>query len=571
MSRAESREFKVSANMVYHLVFSQAGTVAKAIAELIMNSHDAGADTFELTIDKNGFEAKDNGHGFRSRKEIEDWFEQLGFDHSDELHKQEGRFSRFGLGRAQCMAFARTFWHTNTFLMGVDIKARGISYDLSIDQPQVDGCTVKGEWYEPMSFADIKTTTRELEELVAYARITVKVNGATITRTGDKWDHETDKVFIRRKETGGLSVYNQGVLVRTYPAYQYGSGIVVSKVPLILNIARNDILQSSCPVWKEVRGFLRDDAVTRSKKKPRLNDDERKLLIDQLVAGDLTYAEVKDAQLLEDIAGRKWKLDKVVGTLFTVHTSGSRTAADRIQQSKQAFVLAGRMLDSFGVDTPEALVSVLERIFKAGNAYPWGVTALKFTPIESLLQTHNAEYSLLKDGELTKVETVALKSLRYGFGLLQDAVHLALHNTYRRGNSRELYVGVTEHARAWTDGRTYVAINRAFLREHARDGLRGFTTLTNVLVHELCHESNTATGHDHGAEFFEAFHDVLCGSRCNSYGTSIRNAMSMFLKLAQKEKLSLTRNELRDFDREVDIERTLYDDDEFIKAADAAA
>ena len=288
MSTAEKRDFRISNNMIFHLVFSQAGTIAKALGELVMNAQDAGANVFKVTMTNDSFEASDNGHGFRSRQEIENWFEELGFDHSDELHQEDGRFSRFGLGRAQIMAFGSTDWYTNTFCMSVDIKARGISYELKADLPLVAGCTIKGQWYEPLSFTDLSNALREFEELIAFVKIDVEVNGKVVNRKNVKWDFETGTVQVKRRDTGGLQVYNQGVLVKTYPAYQYGSGVVVSKVPFTLNIARNDILHSSCNVWKEVRTLLRADAVEQATRKPRLTEDQRMLLLTQAVAGELS-------------------------------------------------------------------------------------------------------------------------------------------------------------------------------------------------------------------------------------------------------------------------------------------
>lgn len=562
MSATESRDFRISNNMIFHLVFSQAGTVAKSLGELVMNSQDAGAVRFEMTIDPSGFTAQDNGRGFQSRAEIESWFEELGFDHSDDLHQEDGRFSRFGLGRAQCMAFAATQWRTHTFLMDVDIKARGISYDLAVDQPYVEGCRVEGQWYEPMSFADLKTTLRELEELIAYVDIDVIVNGNKINRTKTKWDYETDTVYVRRKERGDLAVYNKGVLVRTYPSYQFGSGVVVSKVPFTLNIARNDILQSSCPVWKEVRAFLREDAVNTNKKKRRLNDDERQMLIDQLISGDITAEDVRDSPLIEDVTGRKWKLEKLWQGPITVHTNGAKLAADRIQQSKQAFVLAKSVMESFSADTPEDLVALLEQIVRTRR---WGAhLTLRYVPIEDLLESHNDEYLLLKPKELTKVERVTLSALNSGFRDLQHCVNLTLHGRGHCGRYRTLYVGASDHAHGWTDGHSFVAINRDFLREHARDGSRGFIAMFNLLVHELCHEANTATSHEHGAEFYEAFHDVMLGEHHSAYGTALRKALTRFVSYSEREGLKLSRNETRDIDREVAIDRAVFEDEAFL-------
>lgn len=564
MSNAEQRDFRISNNMIFHLVFSQAGTIAKALGELVMNAQDAGAKSFRVSISPDGFTATDDGHGFRSRKEIEDWFEELGFDHSDDLHQEDGRFSRFGLGRAQIMAFGSTDWLTNTFCMSVDIKARGISYELKVDQAPVQGCTIKGSWYEPQSFSDLKDILREFEELIAFTKIEVEVNGKVVNRKNVKWDFETDTVQVKRRESGGLQVYNQGVLVKVYPAYQYGSGLVVSKVPFTLNIARNDILHSTCTVWKEVRALLRSDAVNQAKSKPRLTEDQRLLLLSQAVAGELVYEDVEKSALIEDVTGRKWKLDKLIGSTITVYTEGSRALADRVHQSKQAFVLSRAMMDAVGADTPEALIQTLERVINSGPRPAWRKPwELKYQPISKLIEGNNERYVLLPAKELTKTEQAALSAMSRGFGYIERAVSLTIDGKHRP--ARKLYIGESGQAHAWTDGSTYVAIDRKFLAENIRDGFRGFTAIANVLVHELCHDANTATGHDHGAEFYETFHDVLCGRFNYSYTSGIRYMTACFLSAAQKAGLKLSRNEVRDLDREVELERDLLGATSFLE------
>lgn len=571
MSIAEKRDFRLSNHMMFHLVFSQAGTIAKGLTELYMNAEDAGSSTFELEINIDGFKVVDRGRGFKTLKEIEDWFEELGFDHAaDELHRDESRFSRFGLGRAQIMAFARTQWLTNTFSMDVDIKERGFGYELLVEQAQVDGCTIIGKWYEALSFAELKTVQREFEELIRFANIPIIVNGVTVNSTNVKWDYETDKVYIQRRTSGDMAVYNRGVLIRSYPAYQYGSGIVVSKVPLTLNVARNDILQSGCEVWKEVRAFLREDAVTTSKRKQRLNDSERQLLIDQLLSGELDYDDVRESPLIEDVTGRKWPMNKLLRGPITVHTSGTKLAADRVQQSKQAFVLAKSMMEVFSADTPQGLIERLE--FAMSQGLRWK-RELTYIPIDQLISSNNDQYTLLKEKELTKTELVAFKSISKGIGHLGSAVWASTstsQGSMARYN-RKLFFGVSEHANAWTDGTSFIALNRDFVRKHIRDGFRGFTTICNVLVHEFCHESNTATGHEHGSEFYETFHDVLCERQDMGYGTAIRTMLTDFLARAQKEGLKLTRNELRDLDREVYLERDIYETTDMLDAMEVVS
>jgi len=572
-STAEKRDLKVASNILHHLIFAQAGTIGKAIAELVMNSQDAGADTFTLTIDNNGFIAEDNGRGFQTRKEIEDWFEELGFEHTSDLHQQEGRFSRFGLGRAQIQAFGTTEWNTTTFKMCVDIKGKGLGYDLHVDQPFQQGCRIIGQWYEPLSLTDLKETITEITTLIAHTRIAVAINGNTVNQKAIAWDYETDKVFIKRNQSGDLKVYNQGVLVRSYSGYQYGSGIVVSKVPFALNMARTDILQSTCPIWKEVRSFLREDAVRRSKDKPRLNDSERQLLLNQWISGVIEFTEIRTAPIFEDVSNRKIAPSRLLKTVVTIHTPDcGKQQADSLQQSKVALVLNHNVIEAVGASSPSEAINILNEAIQR----QWSGSAIQYVPIENLVATMSDNYQLLATRELSKVDLMGLKSLNKGIHELQRAVDYAYMTQgeilVSRRKPRELRIGISSGAAAWTDGFSYVAINRDFMREHIRDGFRGLTVLANVIVHELCHEANTATAHDHGTEFFQTFHDVLCGTNCNAYGTAIRQMGAFLLAYSQRNGIKLSRSELRDFDREINIERELYDCKDFLQeSADSTA
>ncbi len=59
----------------------QAGTVAKSALEAVMNSIDAGATRIEVELTPKRLVIRDNGKGFKSEKEIDDYFAVFGQPH----------------------------------------------------------------------------------------------------------------------------------------------------------------------------------------------------------------------------------------------------------------------------------------------------------------------------------------------------------------------------------------------------------------------------------------------------------------------------------------------------------
>ena len=79
----ETRRFSVHPEIIYSLIKAQAGSLGKAVLECCMNSIDAQATRLDVAIDANTITIKDDGQGFRTREEIEQWFEVFGFPHAE--------------------------------------------------------------------------------------------------------------------------------------------------------------------------------------------------------------------------------------------------------------------------------------------------------------------------------------------------------------------------------------------------------------------------------------------------------------------------------------------------------
>lgn len=58
--------FELDPQIIHHIIYSQAGSIGKAVIELIMNSVDAGAGAVIIDITPEGFSCRDDGRGFAS-------------------------------------------------------------------------------------------------------------------------------------------------------------------------------------------------------------------------------------------------------------------------------------------------------------------------------------------------------------------------------------------------------------------------------------------------------------------------------------------------------------------------
>ena len=264
-----SREFNAHKNLLVLVMEAQAGTLAKALMEAVMNSVDAAATHVTVMLTEKTFAVRDNGRGIQTLEQLESWFDTFGTPHDPD----EQVLGKYRQGRGQLFSFARNTWRTATFKMVVDIRnGAQLGYDLTEGLSAVKGTRIDGELYESLSSASLDEVGKELAELVRFAPIPVTLNGKLISRKVDelKWDIETDDAYIKTTREGDLKVYNRGFLVKGYSNYSFGTGgIVVSKRLLELNTARNDILTHKCSVWRRVSTKIRETSLRKSQVRAR--------------------------------------------------------------------------------------------------------------------------------------------------------------------------------------------------------------------------------------------------------------------------------------------------------------
>ncbi|MBU2723877.1 ATP-binding protein [Acidithiobacillus ferridurans] len=577
----ETLEFTVDPAIIHHTIQSQAGTLGKAIIELVQNAVDAGADRCDIRIDQDTFVVQDNGKGFASRAEVKNYFAKFGTPHKE----GDATFGRFRIGRGQIMTFAATRWLSSVFSMDVDIKKKGLRFDLTDTNPEMPGCRIEGRWYEALYpkaiedeedgyFARIDpepdphaALILELKNSLRYVRIAAFLNGERISMDcgSEKWTMENEDAYFRLKASGSLAIYNQGVLVREDPGYLFGcGGIVVTKKNILLNVSRTEILRTQCPVWpaieKEIRREGRKFRATKAGA-TRMDENSRKHAALELMMGQGSF-ETPVLTLLPRKHVNMHYLASRSDKPLLMAPEDDLVRAEKIARSGMAHVLHPSVMERFGAGTAEQLSQILKTAWLAeGNdrlfferilprySIPEGKAILErrrerlinsagiweFADYEQAASAFNGDHTIIEAGELLKDEQVIYRAVENALDSFIRRVR-RIHEDNNTGHL-SLQIGRSASSEAWTDGKTYLAISEALLRGVVEDGFPGILHLLDVVVHELSHRDCGETQDvPHDEAFYALFHDTTMRSGA-AKSDAIDAIIGAYLGICRRDKL----------------------------------
>ena len=509
---AEIRRFRMNPKLLYDVILRQAGSLSKAILEGVMNSVDAAATRCDITLSEGILTIHDDGKGITTRREIEEFFETFGTPHDESEHKV---FGTFRMGRGQLFAYGVNNWQTGPFTMAVDVKGKGLDYELSSNGMVVDGCVIGVSLYERLLPSDLVEAERSIEAWAKYAPLVVTFNGVEVTvdPSTEKWDHVTDDAYIRLKDTGEVSLYNLGVYVCGFPNYRLGSGgVIVSKRQLKMNFARNDV-QSDCPVWKRVKPFFVDRSSDAASKTKVLKPWQRQN-IRMRVRNDLELtSQMFSRSYLEMSNGRCFSPANLCnGTYWgryhrrmTFAPKGD-AVADKVLSGGLALVVSNECLSDFRLEpTKEGLREMLRVVLSSHyhvDHLDHFVKMWEIVDFATISKGVSATMDIVPEKKLTPNEVLWLRIARACVYSFNDGV--------MGWKPRKIVVGDSPGLLAWTDGSTYVALERRFLRELEFD-VKGAATLGLILAHELAHSDSDIDGHHHDQAFYEEFHELAMG------------------------------------------------------------
>ncbi|HBP6526440.1 TPA: ATP-binding protein [Pseudomonas aeruginosa] len=527
--------FELDPQIIHHIIYSQAGSIGKAIIELLMNSVDAKAGAVTLVLNKDGFECTDDGAGFVSKEDVLRYFGRFGTPHVE----GDATYGRFRLGRGQIMAHASTVWTSNAWRMTVDTRAMGYEYDLDDlhESEHRPGCAIKGKWYEPLNDSEWMSAIQEIKDLVRYTPIRVMLNGKQITRDPrqEKWDAEDEFAWYRVKEDGAVSIYNQGVLVRHDSSHLWGAGgLIVSKKAVSLNVSRTEILRKNCPVWKGIAKQFQGlcDKLAKNLGEHRKTEARREKSARALLAGGAEMLKILNSEeVITLLPGKRHvSLDRFLGmcrnpgeeSRFTITgTSSDVPKGEAIARAGIVPVVHHKTLDRFGCHTPRDFVEALETI--RDNAYAvalecqrdswdrynhWAAKLVSFRILkEAFLESSQVVSELEALDKETRRAWTALRWTLWQYAMLITGGERWYSNRIRGGINFKILLGESNAADAWTDGKTYIAINAETVRKLKAEPLRIAAFIFSLVEHEVAHEGDSLDcGHD-GA-FYQRYHDI---------------------------------------------------------------
>lgn len=561
----EQREFKLHKDILWSIIQSQAGTLGKAILELVMNSIDAGASKVDIQITDSMIVVSDDGKGFTSRAEIESFFETFGTPHTE----GDATYGRFRMGRGQIMAFSRNIWQSGEFEMDVNIRDDGLNYKLSQLTKAVSGCTIKAELYDKLKPSEMVQLIDSVAQLCHYTPVPVSVNKKRVSLDMDKqkWSHQDDNAYYLYRKGRDLEVYNLGVLVRSYSGSQMGvGGVVVSKKQLDVNFARNDILVSKCKVWKEISATVKAYAAQDNGKKPVQDEEWRCNMMSRFISAEFDglfeYMEALDKhKVFSDVSGKHYTIaslkDAAVEHCSAIVADGyypNNTMADKVQQHKLALVLSQVSSNRHSMFT---LADVFDRIidnlkmFEGRRDADWVVKA-RIKELESLKdmiktldmvkERINEACTMVDSKKLNKEERCVLKAIEHMSHLLARSMQV---------ETRQIRICESEAVEGFTDGESYIAVERKYLKINGNSHMDSFGKIKYLLVHEYCHDTDDSSGHGHTAEFYEKFHNFLM-SYDNQYSSNESLAyygLTAWLGARKNAGLKMSHNTLKLIDR----------------------
>ena len=547
---SEVRRFKIDPHAIMSLIKAQAGSIHKAMLEAVANSMDAGATRIDIQVNKDQIVIKDDGHGLAEKEDIYKFFEVFGFDHS-QLGRSVGRF---GVGRGQLFCFGVNTWRTNNFEMSIDIKNKGLDYDLRAGLPKAKGMTITIDLNEPLQASEQLQIEEEFRRLVRYSTTPVYFNGKQISEdpTQIKWPHETDEAWIQIRKDGRMDVYSQGLFVKSVWDFGVGGRIVTKPgKALEQNLARNDILVKECPVWKKVNATVKKLAeahIGKASASHNLTPEMRRVKAKEALTPEGTLALLGE-KLFTLTNNKHVSLEKLLSTGLVTTAKSFDQAADKFIQRNQAMVVDEATLERFGADT---VTELLERIAKAiqkqrdvvkasGRSVVIGRKHLYAYHLDRLLDTLKAckGYDAMEDMplnsriayDLVDVRKLTPEEKGVAFALKKQMRAIAYCvGAHRQPDVKPWEVDFKERklaffndngtTYAFTDGATTIWLNRKVMMQKARKGSPGFMELVALLVHEYLHDKTSQVAHGHPPEFYEDFHNILLDGSVANYGLS---------------------------------------------------
>ena len=313
-------------------------------------------------------------------------------------------------------------------------------------------------------------------------------------------------------------------------------------------------------------------------KKTVLTDAEREAILENIVCKESIMKDAFSKGLLIDITGKKVSFKTLIDATKITFSTGNyqvKKIEERIHDLKRALVLNENTLNQFYVSTPIEFVKKVQDLIDFNNSecerlaapyhqndwkkyyeYSSGKISFynKFNPtvldINELISNIKNTSETIDEKKLNKKETIFLKAVKEINARIASFVYFTMEqNDNERWKNAEKFtrsisLGKSEVADAWTDGKTFITLEEKNVSAHPMK-------IIHLLVHEYCHNTLTMESHDHGNEFYQAYHDVY-----HHHAESLFEASVDFQKTFNKIMLKEGVKPKKTYDDKVEINET---------------
>ncbi|WP_157763146.1 ATP-binding protein [Acetobacter persici] len=583
----ELLEFTVDPAIIMHIIYNQGGNEAKALLELVMNGIDAGATSIRIDFTEQGFTCQDNGKGFVTREEIELHFQRFGTPHIE----GDARYGRYRLGRGQIMAFARTKWLTQDWVMEVDIPQTGLLFSLSQTKDKFPGCHITGHWYARKEEWERNEILRELKKQLRYLDMEIEINGEKVGREQfqEQWDHEDDLAYYRIADrSGAMDIFNMGVFVKHDPSRLWGAGgVILSKKAIALNTSRTEVMRELCPIWRSISETM-DDLIQKDERTRRKNvwtiERKERALARILNAHPDAVKLFREAPLITLVGHSKaislgqllfgqklipasglteFKFQKISICNSRALLPDAETIASMFPDI--AVIHPTTFSEVFFSQTDYSFIKKLNEtqgsVFTGSSS--WTIAELcrehsytlrtrgdiQITPREVVL----ADFSTLRQAIDRRTQVLKASKCLKGeelrvWGAFKSPLKKFAAQVRRmmdplNDQEVEIFIGRSQTAEAWTDGGKSVFLSVELVRRLCSNPVQHAQRLFQIVEHEMVHShggADPSLNAEHDFDFYKRFHDTTIAA------APIRQTMIRKGLKAYRYTLNMRRGKLAD-------------------------
>jgi len=227
-------------------------------------------------------------------------------------------------------------------------------------------------------------------------------------------------------------------------------------------------------------------------------------MLSELRDGSIPYDTVKSLGLFETSSGKVMSLDAIrkIRSPWTFAPQDNQIA-DRLMSSDTAICLNEKHLVilNYKGDECNFFDWLLQAAFREDRGYNGNSLQSQWSKIRSWHRCFYDAGSGLADG--FSCSYVHLPQSKWTVVEKRIVKVLESYSAF----PRSIGIGMSDTALAWTDGHSYIMLDREYLKRLYLGG-RGASQLIHTMFHEMAHDCETNKTHVHNEEFYRTFHDI---------------------------------------------------------------